>query len=232
MNTLILAAVAAFVLWRLWLVLGYRTGNEPPPGSSFPRILPRDVAGAGPGSKIAVLPGAAPAAVLQPALANPDRWQAFAAPGSALWTGFDAIAARDPSFDPAIFLQGSRVAYEMIVKAFAEADRKTLKNLCSSEVYDDFSHSLDTREAAGEVNSLTFVSLDKQTFTMAQIQGNIAQLTLEIAAQMISVTRDKAGNVVAGSAEAIHHAHDLWTFSRDVTGRDLNWRLVATGPSS
>lgn len=230
MTTLILAAVAAFVLWRLWLVLGYRTGNEPPPGNSFPRVLPRDLAGASQGSNVTVLPGAAPVPVQQPALVDPARWQAYAQPNSALWEGLDAIAARDPGFDPKSFLQGSRVAYEMIVKAFAESDRKTLKGLCSAEVYNDFAHNLDLRASAGEVNSLTFISLDKQTITHAQMQGNIAQLTLEIAAQMISVTRDKAGTVVAGSADAVHYAHDTWTYARDVTARDLNWRLVATGP--
>ncbi len=230
MTTLILAAVAAFVLWRLWLVLGYRTGNEPPPGNSFPRVLPRDLAGASQGSNITVLPGAAPAPVQQPALADPARWQAYAQPESALWEGLDAIAARDPGFDPKAFLQGARAAYEMIVKAFAESDRKTLKNLCSAEVYNDFARNLDMRAAAGEVNSLTFISLDNQKITHAQMQGNSAQLTLEIAAEMITVTRDKAGAVVAGSADAIHHAHDTWTYARDVTARDLNWRLVATGP--
>lgn len=232
MTTLIFAAVAALVLWRLWLVLGYRTGNEPPPGSSFPRISPRDIAGGSPGSNITVLPGAAPLPVPQPALADPARWQAFAKPDSALWDGFDAIAARDAGFDPKAFSQGARAAYEMIVKAFAEGDRKTLKSLCSPEVYDDFAQNLDMRSAEGEVNNLTFISLDNQTVSHAQIHGNIAQLTLEITAQMISVTRDKAGVVVAGSAEEIHHAHDTWTYARDVTSRDPNWRLVATGPSA
>ena len=44
----------------------------------------------------------------------------------------------DPSFNPKEFINGAKLAYEMIVVAFADGDRKTLKNLLSREVYEGF----------------------------------------------------------------------------------------------
>jgi predicted lipid-binding transport protein (Tim44 family) len=46
---------------------------------------------------------------------------------------------------------------------------------------------------------------------------------------MISVTRDKTGAVVDGNAEKVSDITDIWTFARDITSRDPNWKLVGTG---
>jgi predicted lipid-binding transport protein (Tim44 family) len=42
------------------------------------------------------------------------------------------------------------------------------------------------------------------------------------------VTRDKAGNVTDGNADSVADVTDAWTFARDVSSRDPNWKLVAT----
>ena len=54
---------------------------------------------------------------------------AFAKPGTDLNKGLRAIKDDDPSFDPKTFVDGAKMAYEMIVMAYADGDRKTLKNL-------------------------------------------------------------------------------------------------------
>jgi predicted lipid-binding transport protein (Tim44 family) len=46
--------------------------------------------------------------------------------------------------------------------------------------------------------------------------------------QLISVTRDKAGAVIEGNAEKVTDVTDVWTFARDLSSRDPNWKLVAT----
>jgi predicted lipid-binding transport protein (Tim44 family) len=49
--------------------------------------------------------------------------------GSALNNALKQILSVDRSFEPEPFLQGARAAYEMIVMAFADGDKKALKNL-------------------------------------------------------------------------------------------------------
>src|ERR1700712_6052446 len=137
--TIIFLALAVFIFLRLRNVLGQRTGNERPP---FDRTARNVVQGAQDNNNVVPIPGAvldqaplAPTADVPPPL---DRWKGLTEPDTPLAQGLDAIAAQDSSFDPRHFLSGARSAYEMIVLAFANGDRRALKDLLSSEVYDSF----------------------------------------------------------------------------------------------
>ncbi len=148
--------------------------------------------------------------------------------GSALNAALRDIARIDPSFNPKEFLNGARMAYEMIVMAFADGDRKTLKGLLSREVYEGFDAAITEREKNGETVKSTFVGIDKCDFTHAEMQGSEAQVTLRIASQLISATYDRAGALVDGDAENVAEVNDVWTFARDTRSRDPNWKLIAT----
>jgi predicted lipid-binding transport protein (Tim44 family) len=41
--------------------------------------------------------------------------------------------------------------------------------------------------------------------------------------------RDRAGDIVEGSATEIKRQKDIWTFARTMGSSDPNWILVATG---
>jgi predicted lipid-binding transport protein (Tim44 family) len=120
------------------------------------------------------------------------------------------------------------MAYEMIVMAFADGDRKTLKNLLSPEVYDGFDAAIADREAKGEKVKSTFVGIDKAEITNAEVKGSEAQMTLRISSQLISATYDKDEKLIDGNAEDVAEVNDIWTFARDTRSRDPNWKLVAT----
>ncbi len=97
----------------------------------------------------------------------------------------------DPTFDVKHFIAGARAAYEMIVTAYAEGDRRTLKNLLSREVYDGFEAAIRERETKGETVETRFVSIDKSDITAAEVRGRTAQVTVRFVSQLVSVTRDK-----------------------------------------
>ena len=157
-----------------------------------------------------------------------ERWKGVAEPGSVLAAGLDAVAGTDSSFDPAEFLNGARAAYEMIVIAFAEGDRRTLKNLLSREVHDGFDQAIAEREKRGDTVESRFVSIDNAEITAAELRGRSAQLTVRFQSKLVSVTRNKAGEVIDGNADKVTDVTDVWTFARDLTSRDPNWKLVAT----
>jgi len=171
-----------------------------------------------------VAPPAAPAARIDPA----QRWTGFAEPGSAIAGGLDAIAAVDRSFAAAGFIAGARSAYEMIVSAFASGDTKTLSGLLSADVLENFSNAISARVAAGHSTQSTLVSIDSASIVDAKLIGPIAQVAVRFGAKLVSVTRDKIGAVVEGSAEVPGEHLDIWTFSRDTRSKDPNWRLSAT----
>ena len=225
--TIIFLALAVFIFLRLRSVLGQRTGRERPPYD--PLFSAR---GARPptNDKVVALPGARP----MPPHARPRRRSRRSA-GTALPStarraalGLDAIAAADPSFDAQAFLAGARAAYEMIVTAFAQGDRRSLKNLLSREVYEGFEAAIKERESRGEKAETRFVSIDKADITGAEVRGNTAQITVRFVSQLVSVTRDRDGNVIDGSPDKVTDVTDVWTFARDLSSRDPNWKLVAT----
>jgi predicted lipid-binding transport protein (Tim44 family) len=167
----------------------------------------------------------APSADVAPA----DRWKGIAEPGTPLAGGLDAIAAQDSSFDPRHFVSGARSAYEMIVLAFANGDRRALKDLLSSEVYDSFETVIKDREKHEQKTETRFVSIDKAELVSAEARDRAAQLTVRFVSQMISVTRDKTGAIVDGNPDKVADITDVWTFARDTSSRDPNWKLVGTG---
>jgi predicted lipid-binding transport protein (Tim44 family) len=225
--TIIFLALAVFIFLRLRSVLGQRTGRERPPYDPYSA---RDVRGAT-NDNVVTLPGRTAAEAPQKPAETPElneRWKGVAETGSAVAAGLDAIAAEDKTFDAKHFVTGSRAAYEMIVLAFAEGDRRNLKNLLSREVYEGFDAAIREREAKGETVETRFVSIDKSEITAAELRGRMAQITLRFLSQLISVTRDRSGAVIEGNPEKVTDVTDVWTFARDVTSRDPNWKLVAT----
>ena len=229
--TIIFLALAVFIFLRLRSVLGQRTGSERPP---YDRPAARNV-GQGTQDNVVPMPGGAidqaplaPTADVSPA----DRWKGIAEAGTPLAQGLDAIVAQDPSFDPRHFLSGAKGAYEMIVLAFANGDRRALKDLLSTEVYESFETVIRDREKHDQKTETRFVSIDKAELVGAEARDKAAQLTVRFVSQMISVTRDKAGTIVDGNADKVADITDVWTFARDTTSRDPNWKLVGTGSAN
>jgi len=226
--TIIFLALAVFIFLRLRSVLGQRTGRERPPYDPYSaREQMRPAA-----EKVVTLPNRAPEGATQKPVEEPvvpgERWKDVAEAGSPLAAGLDAIAGADSEFEAKHFITGARAAYEMIVNAYAEGDRRTLKNLLSREVYDGFDHAITEREKRGETVENKFVSIDESEITQAELRGRAAQVTVRFHSKLVSATRDKNGNVVDGSADKVTDITDVWTFSRDTSSRDPNWKLVAT----
>jgi predicted lipid-binding transport protein (Tim44 family) len=227
--TIIFLALAVFIFLRLRNVLGQRTGSERPPFDRTARnVMPRAPE---PGvvpmpGKIIDQPPPLPSAEVAPSI---DRWKGLAEPGTPLAQGLDAIAAQDSSFDAKHFLSGARSAYEMIVLAFANGDRRALRDLLSSDVYESFEAAIKDREKHEQKTETRFVSIDKAELVAAELRDRLAQLTVRFVSQMISATRDKSGTIVDGNADKVADITDIWTFARDTTSRDPNWKLVGTG---
>lgn len=146
--------------------------------------------------------------------------------------GLIEVARLDPAFDPDSFIRGAKQAYEMIVTAFAEGNRKLLKDLLSRDVYDGFTRAITEREGRGEQIDQSFVGIDKADILESEVKSGIASITVRFVSQLISATRDKAGAIINGDPQRIKEVTDIWTFSRDVSSAKAranpNWRLIAT----
>ncbi len=221
-GTIFFFIAAVIIFLQLRNVLGRRTGNEKQPFDPYTSARSADTAPAGAETDNVV---SLPRRASEKDYAAIDK---VAPAGSPVNEGLRAIYAVDPAFDPARFIDGVKIAYEMIVMSFADGDRKVLKNLLSKEVYEGFVAAIDEREKRGESVRSSFVGIDKAEIAGAEMKGSEAHVTVHIVSQMISSTLDKDSRVIDGDPENVVEIKDLWTFARDTRSRDPNWKLVAT----
>ncbi|MCO5161469.1 MAG: Tim44/TimA family putative adaptor protein [Mesorhizobium sp.] len=225
LGTIIFLVAAVVIFIQLRNVLGRRTGNERPPFDPYTAGRAKREAETATQDNVVSLPRRKTAESAEENYASIDK---AAAPGTDLNKGMRAIKDADPMFEPATFVDGAKMAYEMIVMAYADGDRKTLKNLLSREVYDGFVQAIAEREQRNEKIQSSFVGIDKAEIVGAEMKGSEAHVTLRIVSELISATRNNAGEVIDGDPETVAEVKDVWTFARDTKSRDPNWKLVAT----
>jgi predicted lipid-binding transport protein (Tim44 family) len=212
LEILLAAVVAGIVLFRLYMVLGRRTGHENPPPEQYRRQT------APSGDNV---------------VAIPDR--SAVRPGAVSEKPADGVAAAlldiklaDRKFESDHFLSGARSAYEIIVTAFAAGNRQTLRPLLSDEVYAAFDGVIHGHEERKEKVDFTFVGFSDAKITHAELKNRVAEITVTFAAKYISTTASPDGSIVEGDPKAVREVTDIWTCARDTGARDPNWTLIAT----
>jgi len=237
--TLISLIVAVVVILKLRSVLGRRTGDEEARLERYRAERRQQGAAPSPADNVVAMPrrdrddDAVAGQGQEVALADAEeRIKEYPGLDANVRRGLLDIVKIDPAFDPETFIRGARQAYEMIVTAFAEGNRKLLKNLLSREVYEGFMRAIADRETRGEQIDQSFVGINKADIVESEVKGGIANITIRFVSQLISVTRDKAGAIIHGDPQRIKEVTDIWTFRRDISTAKAranpNWELVAT----
>jgi predicted lipid-binding transport protein (Tim44 family) len=199
-ELIILAAIAVFVISRLYAVLGQKTGHEQQPARRFNKE----------------------AAVRTPeredeAPADEERPRvrpAFTGPAAG---GLESIAAADTNFSPDDFTKGARRAYELIVNAYADGDRDALKQLVDDDVFEVYSQAIADREKAG-AEPMRLVRLRSARIVEASVDtSNLARIAVSFESEL-------------SDGDAMRNAKEIWTFKRALKNQDPNWLLdeVAT----
>ena len=208
-----LAMLAGFIGLRLYHVLGRRTGHEKPVADPFRPATP-DIA--------------RPSARVRAASEPPVSLEVPADVAPEVRPGLEAIHAIDKGFSPEHVLTGAQGAYAMVLEAFWEGDEEALRDLASDEMLLNFRAALDARQASGQRLENRLIHVDRAQIVGAEASGSMAEITVRFDAEIVSVTRDAEGRIVAGDPNASVETHDLWTFSRHTTSADPAWLLIAT----
>lgn len=219
-EIVILAMIAAFLGLRLYSVLGRRAEHEEEMLGHLPRAAEPRTASQGDNN------GEQGAARVVDNGAMADRVLAGIPIGAQ--RAVREIAAADRSFTPAAFVEGAKAAYGMILEAFWKGDKDTLNQLCDDDVYASFVAAIDAREAAGETVENRLIRINEAEIATADFNSPMARITVRFAADIAALTRDKDGNMIAGSLDDAVESHDVWTFSRKVTAMRPDWLLDET----
>jgi predicted lipid-binding transport protein (Tim44 family) len=213
-QLLVLAGIAIFLILRLRSVLGTREGFEKPPLPA-----PADARRRG-RPELEVIEGGVDRDITDHVPEGSESARALA-----------AMKAADRSFNVGEFLNGARAAYEMILMAFERGDVGAVRPFISAEVHDAFAAVVEEREKKGLKVDATFVGISDLVLKEASFdpQSQEAEITVRFVAELTSVVRDRAGDIVEGNNNEIKRQRDSWTFARTMGSSDPNWMLVATG---
>ncbi|MDP4576166.1 Tim44/TimA family putative adaptor protein [Qipengyuania sp. G39] len=213
-EIVILAMIAAFLGLRLYSVLGRRSEHEE---EVIPHRFDRSDAGDAPREVEAPRTTTPPVALRS----ADNRVPANEA-------GIRAIASADTQFDLLAFLEGAKGAYGMVLESFWQGDKETLRELTDDDVYESFAGAIDARDEAGETLENRLIRIEDASVRSAELDGRIARIAVLFVADIAAVTRDKDGNVIAGSLDDAVESRDVWTFSRNVDASSPDWILDET----
>ena len=210
---IILALVALFIGLRLYSVLGERTGHEQP------ILKPADPEA---DARMEPQPHARAAPSVTPTEPDDLAYLPMAGPG------VRALLAADPSFDVGRFLEGSKAAYRMILESFWKGDVEAMKPYVDGHVFETFAAAVEQRKKDGLVLDNRLVAIDQTIIAAAEVERDIALVTVRFEADIAAVTRNSDGEVVAGSMSDAVQTRDRWTFRRNIASRDPNCLLAET----
>ncbi len=225
-DIILFAMIAAFLVLRLRNVLGRRDGHEGGYQNPFkPDAPPDEAPSENDNDNIVQLSDRTGDDLFAD---EQEEIVATAGGDATLATGITDICAADPAFNSEDFLVGARVAFEMVLGAYARGDRETLGNLLSPEVLSNFLRAIDGREDAGQVMEDTLVGIHQADLVEAYMESSMATVTVKFVSEQVNVVRDAEGQIASGNPNEVAGVTDFWTFARDVYSSDPNWGLVAT----
>jgi predicted lipid-binding transport protein (Tim44 family) len=230
--TLLFLVLAVVIFIRLRNVLGRRTGNERRPFDPYSAPDQKRPGAPKTNEPVVALPRGRSGPVAEATVPSVEDIEArlggLAPKDSPLAGQLTQLMRADPSFDPGHFLDGAKTAYEMIVMSFADGDETSLKQLLSTEVFEGFESAIRERETRGERVEANLVGIDKADIIESDVKNRTAYVTVKFVSELNSVTRDAEGDVVEGDPKKVREVTDIWTFARDITSKNPNWKLVAT----
>ncbi|MEM7236704.1 MAG: Tim44/TimA family putative adaptor protein [Pseudomonadota bacterium] len=216
-ELLVLVGIAGAVLFYLRSIIGTRTGHEGPPARPF-------------GGNRKSEDEAENVAPFNPAPPEEES-EAVRNLDGASQSALDGMREAETDFDLDGFLDGARAAYEMVLMAYEEGDRDTLKSLLAPDVYSAFEGVIAQRETEGLRVEARFIGVRDVRAVRLEFEQELkeADVTLRFVGEMITAVYDAENRVVEGDPNEIKRQTDIWTFSRVMGSPNPNWLLTATG---
>ena len=126
------------------------------------------------------------------------------------------------------FLKGAQIAYETIINSFAEGNKKALKPLLGTKVFNEFSTAIDDRNKKGLKSESTFIGVKTANIKKFSKEDNIYNVTVNFVSEIIICIKDSNNKIVEGDPDTIKIVKDTWKFSRNMWSQNPTWYLVDT----
>lgn len=215
MEIIVFAVLSVYLIFRLWSVLGTRTGYEKKsdPFKDNEKVAPDD--------NVVVF-----------SKRTNQAMQAEQSDFSSLVTNqINKLMKLDKSFDPSSFLRGAQSAFLTIIKAFTEANHLTLKNLLSENVYEQFATAIEGREQKNLRQESEIEELSAEILNIDLLEDK-AQITVRFKSQQMVATFNENGESFDNPSRLHIPMIDVWTFEKLLNAKSTIWLLIRTRTES
>ena len=222
MDIIIIAALAIFVLFRLYKVLGSRTGFEKPFSPSEP--TERSTHEKSPKSQNKAQHKTHDKAQESVIDVNFEQTEADVKGGQDV---LDQLKKEDPNFTVPSFLKGAQIAFEAILNAFAACDEGTLKSLLSPKIFSLFMKEVEKRKSSHEELKIRIHDLTAE-ITDARFVRQFIEIDVAFSSEQTHTFTSSLTPKTSLPHQEVIGCKDIWTFQRKRSSQDLNWVLINT----
>ena len=118
-------------------------------------------------------------------------------------------------FDHKKFLEGAKFAFETIINAFNNNDKKTLKNLLTKDVFQTFENAIEDKK---NNPNYQFYSIVVDEVTDVSVIDSLINITLKITSEQFKDNDEST----------ISKKQDTWTFQKKINSNSPIWLLSST----
>lgn len=200
-DLILLAALAGFLIFRLFSVLGKYNNPSDKPAKEAKNFTPRQ----------------------WNVPANQTKMQDDSAEYS---ENLKKLKLADSQFTEQSFLKGAQIAYETLFAALCDVDQNTIKSLCSPKMQRLYHDKLATRQSRRWISKDELLRILSANITDIHIGNKTVKIMVEFKAEQVLETRDAKNHLVEGDPDQIEIIKERWTFSRPIVSENPNWQLM------
>ena len=124
------------------------------------------------------------------------------------------------------FLKGAEIAYETILTSFASGELNKLKSLLTTSMNNSFSSAIEARNNDKIKSEFTFIGMKESSVEKYEKIKDDIFASVKFVAEVISVKKDKDGQIIEGNPDKIKFVTDVWKFTRNIKNKSPNWYLA------
>ncbi|UIP91249.1 Tim44/TimA family putative adaptor protein [Wolbachia pipientis] len=143
---------------------------------------------------------------------------------SSIEATYEQILQKNKEFSISNFIEGSSIAFELIIKYFNQGNLPQLKSLLDKDLYNSFVDKIKHRK---ETHESIIVSIISQKILEIKLVKNVIFIAVYFLSEQINFVKNNEGKITSGSMSTINKVEDVWQFKKNINSSDLTWLLVS-----
>ncbi len=208
-EILLFAVLSIYLFYRLWSVLGTRTGHEKQRQWMRPENNDENV--------VILTPKETTQVIIEESQPKAEPFE----------KQLKAIQKSFKDFTLQRFEKGSANAFSAVIKAFAQGDLERLEQLVAPKVLKSFQTAIKARSKQKEIMSIELKHVEAEIEDIV-VKESIAQILVRFTSDQIVTVANKAGEIIENTNQLTNRMIDRWTFEKKLSDKSLVWLLVKT----